>query len=194
MAWVAVAGAGVSLAGKAFSAYKGGQANKANQKILDSQLAENQAEYDNEGKKSFLETNAAKDITKQMNEGLEDSQKANASRAAITGASDEAKVAANTGANKTFVDGISRLAANATQYQNQQKAIYRQGKSALLNAQMGINNQKAQSAANLGDNAGDLASTVATGLGTGGDNLSSSTFDDTYGKVIKAPKGEKFVN
>lgn len=160
MAWVAVAGAGVSLAGKAFGAWKGGQANKANQKLVTQERERNDAEYNNNAKQDFLNTNVAKGIVTEMKNANTDQQKAVAGRGVITGASDEANVAGQTGVHRNFTEGLSRLAGNATAWQNQQLAMNRSGRSILNQQQIGINNNRADSAANLVDNAGQLVTSI----------------------------------
>lgn len=158
-------GMGVSIAGQIFGAVKGAKEAKKNQALLDKKQEENLADYNNSANKSFLDTNAAKDAVKASNEALIDNQKAVAGRSAITGASDEAVVAGNTAVNKAHNDTVSRIAAAGTQYQDNQKRMYLGRKDALDNMQMGINNQKAEGAANLMSNASDLFSTVAFNSG-----------------------------
>jgi hypothetical protein len=169
---------GISLAGQIFGAYKSAQANKEAQRLIDQQKEENASMYNNNANKDFLQTNVAKDATKEMQQNLEDSRKAVAGRGAVTGASDEAINSANTNANKTYVDGLSRLASKGTDYQNQQEAIYRQQNSILNQQQMGMYKQKGQSATNLGANAGELATSIA-GLSGMATKKDSPTQQDT---------------
>ena len=175
MAWVSVAVGGVAAAGKIFGAIKGGQANRASQALLNKQQEENKAAYNNNANKDFLQTNVAKDAVKEMNQANEDNTKAVAGRGAITGASDEALVAGNSANHQTFQNGLSKLAAQGTAYQNQQEAMFRGQKATLDNQQMDINNSKAQNAANLGDAAGQLAGTVAGVAGMKGGGLLKSS-------------------
>ena len=161
MSPLGLATTGVSLAGQVFGAIKAGKQAKANQKLLDQKQAENEADYNKTANQSFLDTAVAKDAVKEQKQALQDNQKAVAGRAAITGASDEAVVAGQTGAQKNYSDAVSRLAGAGTQYQTQQKSMYLARKDSLDNQQMQLNNQKAESAANLMGNAGDLMNTVA---------------------------------
>ncbi len=194
MTYIAVAGLGVSAATSIFSAVKSAKANKQKQAYIDKTAAENKAEFNNNANKDFLQTNVAKDAVKQQTQALEEDRKAVAGRAAITGGSDEAKLAGNTAANKTYQDGLSRLAGMGTNYQNQQKAIYLGQKAQTDQQNLQMIDDKAESASNLAANAGELASGSAALYGMNSPKLSSKSFDPTYGKVIKAPKGEKFVN
>lgn len=152
---------GLSIAGQVFGAIKGAKEAKKNQALINSKQAENEADYNLNGQRSFLETNVAKDAVKTQNDALIDAQKNVAGRAAITGASDEAVVASNTGVQKNYSDAISRLAGAGTQYQNSQKRMYLARKDSLDSNQMQLNQQKADGAANLAGNAGDLMTGLA---------------------------------
>jgi hypothetical protein len=161
-------GMGLSVAGQIFGAVKAAKAAKDNQNLLNQKQQENEADYNNSANRSFLETNAAKDAVKLQTEALRDNQKAIAGRAAITGASDEAIVAGNSNVQKNYNDGISRIAAAGTQYQDNQKRMYLARKDGLDNQQSQLNAQKAEGAANLMGNASDLFSTVTFGSGMNG--------------------------
>lgn len=153
MVWAAAAGIGISAGAKVFSAIKAGKAAKENQKILDAQLAESKTDAN----KSFLDTSAAKDAVKLANESLVDDRKNVAGRAAITGASDESIVAGNAAVTKNHNAAISRLAGMGTEFQQRAKSRT----NSLMGVQMGVNQQKADSAANLSDAAGELAGSAA---------------------------------
>ena len=96
MTWVAVAGTGIGVAGKVFASIKAAKAAKENQAIIDRQLAEAKKDEN----QSFLDTSAAKDAVTRADENLVDERKNIAGRAAVSGASDEAVVAANTGSQQ----------------------------------------------------------------------------------------------
>jgi len=158
-------GMGISVAGQIFGAIKGAKENQKNQDLLNRKQEENEADYNNSANRSFLETNAAKDAVKVQTEAMQDNQKAVAGRAAITGASDEAIVAGNSNVQKNFNDGVSKIAAAGTQYQDSQKRMYLARKDGLDNQQSNINAQKAEGAANLMGNASDLFKGVTYGAG-----------------------------
>lgn len=154
-----------SMVGQIFGAIKSGKEQDKNQALLDKQFEENQADYDNSANKSFLDTNVAKDSVRTAKENLVDARKNVAGRSVITGASDEAKVAANTGAQKNYNDTISHIAGLGTQYQMNEKNAYRANLRSLYGQQMGLNQQKSDGAGNLAANAGDLFSTLAYSSG-----------------------------
>lgn len=156
---------GLSAAASIFGAIKSAKENKKNQDLLNQRQEENKAEYDNSANRSFLDTSAAKDAVRLNKENLVDAQKNVAGRSVITGASDEASVAANTGVQKNYNDTTSRLASIGTQYQDSQKRMYLSRKDSLDNQQMQLNQQKSDSAANLIGSAGNLLGTVTMGAG-----------------------------
>lgn len=168
-------GLGLSGAAAIFGAIKGAKVAREQQEIIDRKQAENKSEYDLTANRSFLETAAAKDAVKAQKETLIDNQKQVAGRSAITGASDEAKVAANSAVQKNYSNAISRLAAAGTQYQDNQKRMYLGRKDSLDNQQMALNAQKAESASNLVANAADLVGTsvMTSGLAGNQSELSS---------------------
>jgi len=164
MAWVAAGTAAVGAAGQIFGAIKGAKANKANQALLQKSQQENKAMYDKNANQSFLDTNVAKSQVTQATNDLQDERKAVAGRSAITGASDEAAVASNSNVTKNYNEKISRLAGMGTAYQTNQEGMYRNTKMNLDNQQTALNTAKADNAANLAENAGNLVSSTAMGI------------------------------
>lgn len=171
-----IAGAGLSIAGQVFGAIKGAKEAKKQQQLINKKQAENEADYNLNGQRSFLETNAAKDAVRSQNEALDDARKNVAGRSAITGASDEAVIASNTGVQKNYSDAISRLASAGTQYQQNEKRMYLARKDSLDSQQMQLNQQKADGAANLVGNAGDLMNSLpfTEGMKSSGSKLPSA--------------------
>lgn len=158
-------GMGLSAAGQIFGAIKGAKEKKKNQELLDKNQAENKASYDLKANQSFLDTNVAKAEVTQAKDDLVDERKNVAGRAAVTGGSDESVVANNSRVSKNYNNRLANLSGMATGYQQNQEANYRNTKANLDNQQMSLNQQSADSAANLVENASGLASTAALGIG-----------------------------
>ena len=167
--------AGISTAAQIFNTIKGAKANKKNQQQLNQQVSENEADYNNTANKSFLETNTAKDVVKKLDESVKDSQKSVAGRGVITGASDEASLAANSNTQKNYNNAVSGIAGEGTQYQDNQKRMYLGRKDRLNAMQMQITDNKANSAANAASNASDLFSTVTYNSGMNDPNKAVKT-------------------
>lgn len=157
-------GAGAAALGvgaQIFSAIKGGQANKANQKLLDRRYKENESFYNNNVNKDFLQTNAAKGMFERLRKNLRDSNKVVDNSAAVHGGTAEATIAAKSKNQENHNNSVNDLAQKATQYQQNQEAIYRGEKANLDNQQMQINRDKAANAANLAGNAANLVTAGA---------------------------------
>lgn len=149
------------LAGQIFGATKGGQANRANQRLLNAEKIDNEKFYNLNSKQNFLDTNAAKGIFERLRKNVYNANKTVDSNAAATGATAEASIAAKSKNQENYNDAVNQLASKATDYQQNQEAIYRGEKARITGEQMDINNQKAQNAANLASNAGNLLSAAA---------------------------------
>lgn len=152
----------VGLGSQIFSAIRGGKANTANQNLINRQFAQNESFYNNRANRDFLETNVAKGMFEKLRKNIDDNNKTIDSKAAITGATPEAVIAAKSKNQENYNEAVNSLADKATAYQTGQEAIYRGENSNLVNAQMGLNSQKANNAANVASNAGGLVEGAAT--------------------------------
>ena len=152
-------GGALSLAGMAYSAIKGGQANKANEALLSKQQEENEAWYNTN--RDYMNTVQGKSAVEQAREAYEDRAKRDAQAAVVTGATGETEIAQKTAQNQAYNDVIRQIAAQGSQYTQQNEGIYRQTLSNIVNQKMALNQQKAQNAAALGQNAGNLMGTAA---------------------------------
>lgn len=154
-------GLGLSVASQIFGAIKGGQANKANERMINEQIDKNQARYGLESSRDYMDTNYAQNVIKQYRESLQRSQKDTAGRAAVTGGSDEAQLAANSNAQQNFNQGMGNLAAQGEGVQMQKEQQFLQQQAALNSQMQAINQGKAANAANLVANGADLMNTMA---------------------------------
>lgn len=151
-----------SVAGQLFGAAKGGKANEANEALLKKRKEEDDAFFKTRINRDFLQTNAAKGVLERIKKQYQNADKSIAGRSAITGASDESIVAQRTANNENLNDAVSSIAEGATDYQENAENQYRQAKNSTLEAEMSINNKKAENAASLASNAGSLLGTAAT--------------------------------
>ncbi len=149
----------VSLGSTIFSAIKGGQANKANEKLLNQQVEQNEAFYNNN--QNFMDTNLAKSIMERARKQYQDRAKISESKGAVTGASAEQQVAEKSNLNEGYNDVVRNLAESGTRYTQNNEINYRNNLTRLMNARMALNQQKADSASNASSNAGDLFSSAA---------------------------------
>lgn len=152
-------GGALSLAGMAYSAIKGGKANKANEALISKQEQENEAWYNNN--RDYMNTVQGKSAVEQVREAYEDRAKRDAQSAVVTGATAETEIAQKTAQNEAYNDALRQIASQGAQYAQQNEGIYRQSLQNLVGQKMAINQQKAQNAANMGQNIGNLMGTAA---------------------------------
>ncbi len=149
-------GVGASI----FGAIKSGQANRANEKLLEGQIQENEAFFNNNS--NYLETNAAKGVLETARKRLKENNQIVDNTAAVTGGTAEAAIAAKTANNENYSDTVRNLAEVGTRYELQNQGQYRNNLSRLMATKMQLNQQKADNASNLAGNAGDLFSTASS--------------------------------
>ena len=177
-AGLAVAG----LAGQIFSAFKGAQANRANQRLLNTSRQNNEAFYNNNVNQDFLQTNAGKGVFERLRQQIKEANQQASNNAAVTGGTAEAEIAAKSRNQQNYNNAVNDVSQQATRYQQGQEAMYRGENARLDNMQMGINDQKAQNAANLAGNAANLvsSSSALTGFeGLGQQPILSRTAEQT---------------
>lgn len=151
-----------SLAAQIFGGIKGGQANRATQDLLNKQMEENEAFYNLNVNRDFLETNVAKGLMERLRKDFEKANKTVESKGEATGATAEEKIAEKSDLQENYNENVSRLAEGATGYQQGQEAMYRGEKGRLAGQQMELNQQRAEQAANLASNAGDVMTAGGT--------------------------------
>ena len=174
----------LSIGSQIFAALRGGKANDANYELLQQQQKENEKFYNLNVNRDFMETNAAKGIFERLRDQFRDQNKVIENSAAVTGATPEAEIAAKGKNQENYNAAVNNLASNATQYQQNQEAIYRNVDQNLVNQEMALNAQKANNAANLAGNAADVMGAAATLTG----------FEDIAGKTPVLARTEQAVN
>lgn len=162
-------GGALSLAGLAYSAIKGGQANKANEALVNQQSEELEAWRNNN--QNYLDTVQGQAQVKAQKEAMDQRVRSDEQKAVITGATDEAQLAARDSANRANAQTTEALAVQGNQYAQNVDAQYRTGVADIYRQRMGINQQKAANAQALGSNVGNLFGTSAyAGLFQRGDS------------------------
>lgn len=152
-------GGALSLAGLAYSAIKGGKANKANEALVNEQAEELEAWRNNN--QNYLDTVQGQAQVKAQKEAMDQRVRSDEQKAVITGATDEAQLAARDSANRANAATTEALAVQGNQYAQNVDAQYRQGLASIYQQRMGINSQKAANAQALGSNVGNLFGTSA---------------------------------
>lgn len=154
-------GLGLTAASTIFGAVKGGKSNQANDRILNDQVQQNEARHGLNVSRNYMDTNHAQNVINMYRESLQQGQKQVAGRGAITGASDEAVLASNTNLQQGFNNAMGHVAVQGEQTQQMQEQQYLDRQAELNSMKMAINQGKAENAANLVQNAGDMLNTMA---------------------------------
>jgi hypothetical protein len=142
-------GGALSLGGMVYSAIKGGQAAKANERLLDQQTEDNEAFRNNN--QNYFDTVQGKSALEQVREAYEQRSKIDANTAVVTGASAETEIAAKGAQNQGYNSAMRQLAAQGGEYSQRNEMMYRNSLNNIYAQRMGINNMKAESAANVAD-------------------------------------------
>lgn len=152
-------GGALSLGGMVYGAIKGGQAARANEKILTDAKQENESWFNNN--RNYFDTVQGKSALEQVRQAYEERAKRNANTAVITGASAEQEVALQGAQSDAYNNAMRQLAGQGSEYASRNEMVYRQNLNNLMNKEMAINDQKAENAANLATNAGNLFGSAA---------------------------------
>jgi len=157
--------AAASAAISGYGAYKSGQANKKNQKLLDAHGDEIKREYLKDYYRGSLENPGSRAYLKKLDEAMEKRSKATENTAAATGATQENVLAQKQANNQVVSGAIGNMVQGEDMRRDALKNNYFQQKAGLAQGQMGMNAQIGQNwmntAANISNSAGNLASVYA---------------------------------
>jgi hypothetical protein len=124
--------AGVSALSSLFGSLKSAQANQAIDSDIARQRSELQVWYDKEYNQNYLQSDKAKSTIEILRRQMEEQMKKVAQNNAITGASDERRVAMADRLQKGMADNTTRLAGYGTRYKDMIRREY-QGLNQNLN-------------------------------------------------------------
>lgn len=174
-----------SLAATGYGAYKSGQANKANRRILNEAKDENQREYIQEYNRGALDNPGSRAYLKRLESKLKDDTKAVENNADRTGATQENVLASKQANNRIMSDAVAGQVEKEDARKMQVKENYLQRKSNLKLGQMSQNSMVAQNYANIAQGvssaAGSLASAYMSSGGNGGSNVNNTLGKTQYG-------------
>lgn len=142
----------VSMFGSAGSA----RANKRYDQYLEGRMSDLDKWYNTEYNTPYLDTTAGKSALGSLRTYYGDAMKKIGQNSAITGASDEAKVATGDKVQKSLADSVMRLAGYGTQYRDSLRREYQGMKMGLENMQQDNLARKSESWNNLMNNAMNL--------------------------------------
>lgn len=164
-------GAGLSAAQNVYGGIKNAQAVKEKEREVENYQTDLDAWYDKNYNQDFLSTNVGKAALERTREQMFDKNKQADNAKVVTGATNEAGLAAKTKNNDMFSDTVNKLAAMGTARQDRVDSINRQQKLGLFNTKMGMHDDDIASAQQFQENSGEQLSgimDVVSMLSTGG--------------------------
>ena len=150
-----------------FGSLKSAEANKGYDKYLDNRLSDLDKWYNTEYNTPYLDTTAGRSAVGSLRTYYGDAMKKVSQNNAITGASDEAKVATGDKVQRGLSDSIMRLAGHGTMYRDSIRREYQNLKFPLENMKQQSLANKSQNWTNLMSNAMNLGIAGAEAGGNG---------------------------
>lgn len=142
----------VSLIGSGAAAVGSAGANKRYDKYLEGRLSDLDNWYNTEYNTPYLDTTSGRAALSSLRTYYGDAMKKVGQNSAITGASDEAKVATGDKVQRGLADSVMRLAGYGTQYKDSIRREYQGLKMGLENMQQDNLARKSESWNNLMSN------------------------------------------
>jgi len=147
---------------------------EAEQARLEREKREHQEWYEREYYQNLLDTDEAKAAQAQASEYLAEENKKADAQAAMTGASDEARIARRGESQKAWTGLVRGLSAKGTDYKRALNSQYMQGKlgysaqaSGLAGQQMAMEQERANSGTAMIGNGMMLGGSAIMGMGSG---------------------------
>lgn len=167
----------VSLIGSGAAAVGSAGANKRYDQYLEGRMSDLDKWYNTEYNTPYLDTTSGKAAIGSLRTYYGDAMKKVGQNSAITGASDEAKVATGDKVQKGLADSVMRLAGYGTQYKDSIRREYQGQKMGLENMQQDNLARKSANWSNLMSNAMNLGIGAAELGGMEGGEGDGSIFD-----------------
>jgi hypothetical protein len=181
-----IAGAAVSIGSAIFGGIKARKARKAQERLIASQNRANDEWYNKNYYADYMQNADVQSALGQLRDQIQQNSRRTAGAMAMTGGTDEARLAAQSAGNRTYSDAIRGIAGQATAYKRNIDAQYQQNRQNILGMKMDMVNQDAASASQLMQNGinagvgliqssnwGSKAKSTGTGTGTVADYMGS---------------------
>lgn len=157
--------------GAIYGAYKNAEAVKEKERTVADYKTNLDAWYDKNSNQDFLTTNVGKAALERSREQMFDQNKQADNAKVVTGATNEASLAAKTKNNDMFSETVNKLAAMGTARQDRVDSQYRQQQMGLFNTDLNMDDADIASAQQFQKNSGEQLSgimDVVSMLSTGG--------------------------
>jgi hypothetical protein len=167
------------------------KANTANAK-REALIKQHLAEVDNELKKDYVNTSEAQAVLQAAKEDLEEQAQRDEGRAAMTGATHEAKLAAREKFNNDYANIVRQVAGGATAWRN--GLLNR--KAAILGEQSNLYAQQAQAGGNqIASGANTMVSSANSIANASNSKNSTNTNNNAFsGEIIDSDIGAGYSN
>lgn len=173
--WGAIIGAAIGLGTSIYGNIKAGKESEEMNQMINRKERDLDSYYKGELSKNTLDTEYAKSAMKKIREQLDERRKRSDSTAAITGASDEAKVAEKANDSKSISDAVTSLAQYGSKRKDALRRDYMGRKDGIFSARMGMSQGRQQSAMNLSNNGWNSIGTFINAFGVDGKGKTPTT-------------------
>jgi len=174
-----------SLVGSAFGTGQSALANRRIDRRIGEQEKELQYWFDKEYNRNFFDTDQAKSVISTLRNQHKDTLRSVAGDSAVTGASNEAKIAATEKTQKGYSDALTKLAGYGTNLRDSLRREYITRKSGLENLQLANLQNKSQNWANFMNNAMNAGIGFAEASGAGAFNDWDTYLKGLFKKEVK---------
>ena len=190
---IAAAGLALSVLANLASGVGSTIANKKAEKAMLKENDRQNAWYNKQIYQDPLERSENVHLLKMLDAKLKNNQDVIDSRAAITGATTESKLAARQGANTAYSNAVSGMASLASQRTDMLEQSYNQERQRQYQGKAAMDQAKMQNWANLASNAAKLGASSIGGIGTGTESTGNDNVMDLDVKKANILNG-KTVN
>ena len=159
--WGAIAGAATGLASGVIGAINAGKAQRKADKLLTDESNRVDNQFNNEYYANALDRSRNQSLLNNVRQLTDRNRKSADNTAAVTGATQEAKLASKAAASNVISNAAGQISASNDNYKTNVLARYNNLKSSLVNRQVAGQNAKAQGWSNL---MGSGLSTVGAAL------------------------------
>ena len=182
---IAAAGLALSVLANLASGVGSTIANKKAKKAMYEENDRQNAWYNKQMYQDPLERSENVHLLKMLDTKLRNNQDVIDSRAAITGATTESKLAARQGANTAYSGAVSEIASLASQRADILEQSYNQERQRQYQNKMSMDQAKMQNWANLASNAAKLGASSVGGIGTEAKQTGNDTGSDVMDLDVK---------
>lgn len=169
-----------SVLGQTFGQIKSGQEANKQQKYLDKRRDDLNTLFNEQYNTPYLQTEEAQSALGALRTNIDKYQKRALGRAAVTGASDEAKIAANQGANEAMASAASDISGQGTGYKEGLRRENVAQNLSLDQEQNALNAAQRQKWTNYMSNAGNLLTAGLVGESMGAWDTEDNAIKDSW--------------